>query len=133
MKSSGGVLEKCCSFNSWCTVYLNEPLRQQFLHGDLGWYESSRRALYQAVKYLTRLIVMPNDALTRKVLVAQQQLVHAAEPDGVSSWLARLKRSLCMWPTGETIWRALEASPGFHFDVTRTVRGLNGEEKEARL
>ncbi len=67
---------------------------------------------------MTRLIEVPNynDALTRKALVVQQQLVSATERDGVSSWMVRLKRSLCMWPTGETLWRAIEASTGIHLD-----------------
>ena len=101
--------------------------------GDLGWYEYSRRTLFQVVKYLTRLIEMPHDALTRKALVVQQQLVSAAERDGVSSWMVRLKRSLCMWPTGETLWRDIE---GYSFRCDKdsdTVCGSDGKEKELQV
>jgi hypothetical protein len=42
-----------------------------------------------------------------------------------------LKRSLHTWPTGETLWRALEASPGIclESDVERTVCGTYGKKK----
>ncbi len=40
---------------------------------------------------------------------------------------------LAICPTGETLWRAIEASPGIHLDVTRTVCVSDGKEKEVRL
>ncbi len=53
----------------------------------------------------------------------------------LSSWFVRVKRLLCMWPEGETLWSAMEASPDIRSDVKRIVHivKINGGKSEVRL
>ncbi len=65
------------------------PTAASAVFGDLGWYEYSVRSAFQSVKFLVRVIELPDSTLTRKALVAQQQMCNRAEQMRISSWMVR--------------------------------------------